>query len=775
MYELIVSRRRIPEEFVGVSNMSWRGRFEMLGYSMSSVKMDAIIRLLVLTGLVHAAYLAPLPAKEESVIFFGEDFHILLPPGAPDVVFHPTVGAARGELVLMKAGVVQGPRAKLNHQLSHFILENVGETDEGLYTVTSQDPDDNSTMTKSFTLTVRDCSNEHSVKFGENFDIQLAGVTGPISLEFRPIDVEANQTSRPALSIINQDGYENRLVVSESKVTLKSVSSSDEGSYTIVDGSGKVQKKVCLNVKELQNFYVVPYGGTFKFNLVQNSSLVRLVYKPNYDHRARVILEKGELMIPEELDLQDRFFVDGNLCVLEGVNSRDAGEFHVVDLSGSPIAKHYLEVEAFKLRPLLVTIIALVSLVVLMLLVCLLACLVKIRKRAEKSRAIEKIAKNAGQDEGEAFRQVVKDACKQVDDTTVQSLKEDITEKSQSTEVSIKGLEVSSKEVTAFDKNLETSDSGVGFNTTALPLDSDTEAPTAPLHDDVLSTSVASEAKPAPTLTPEPKPAPPPTPEPKASPPPQPKPAPPPTPEPKASPPPEPKPALTPTPDPKPALTPEPKSPAPKSPAPKSPAPEPKAAAPEVKPASTPPPEPKAAMTPPPEAKPAVSPTPPKSPAPEPKPSPTAAKAADEKPAAAPPADAKPPASPSPDHKPATPEAKPPASPEPKATLKPAPEAKPAVSPVLEPKAPTPDPKPALSPTPDPKPAVSPAAEPTTNGTPEPKADSGSESPKTAPPKSPETGMSLKAPPPADVSSGGAVEAITNDSAPPATEEAATT
>lgn len=88
-------------------------------------------------------------------MFFGEDFHILLPQGLPDVVFHPTVGAARGEVVLMKAGAVQGPRAKLNQPLSHFILENVGESDEGLYTVTSLDPVDNSTVTKSITLIVR--------------------------------------------------------------------------------------------------------------------------------------------------------------------------------------------------------------------------------------------------------------------------------------------------------------------------------------------------------------------------------------------------------------------------------------------------------------------------------------------------------------------------------------------------------------------------------------------------------------------------------------------
>lgn len=43
-----------------------------------------------------------------------------------------------------------------------------------------------------------------------------------------------------------------------------------------------------------------------------------------------------------------------------------------------------------------------------LLLVCLVSCLVKVRRRAAKARAIEKIAKNAGKEEGDAFRQVTK-------------------------------------------------------------------------------------------------------------------------------------------------------------------------------------------------------------------------------------------------------------------------------------------------------------------------------------------------------------------------------
>lgn len=63
--------------------------------------------------------------------------------------------------------------------------------------------------------------------------------------------------------------------------------------------------------------------------------------------------------------------------------------------------------EAFKLATLYVTIIALLGLLVFLLLVCLLSCLIKVKKRAKRAAALEKIAQNAGKEnEGEAFRQV---------------------------------------------------------------------------------------------------------------------------------------------------------------------------------------------------------------------------------------------------------------------------------------------------------------------------------------------------------------------------------
>ena len=62
---------------------------------------------------------------------------------------------------------------------------------------------------------------------------------------------------------------------------------------------------------------------------------------------------------------------------------------------------------AYKLESLYVAIIALLGLLVFLLLVCLLSCLFKVKKRAKRAAALEKLAQNAGkEDEGEAFREV---------------------------------------------------------------------------------------------------------------------------------------------------------------------------------------------------------------------------------------------------------------------------------------------------------------------------------------------------------------------------------
>ncbi|XP_067304949.1 uncharacterized protein si:dkeyp-77h1.4 [Pseudorasbora parva] len=709
------------------------------------------LRLLVLSVLFCSALSATLKAQKVSqTLFYGEDFHIPMPAGKADVLFKPSI--VRGnEKLLMSSGEVVDLRAKLNTVLTHLILENVGESDEGVYTITSDQTTEDVTL---ITLYVRDCYSELIVKYGSDFHVSLNDISEPVRVGFRHSSVEANQTSLPAVDLLKDDGspkenYQERIEITSQRFTLRAVTEADEGSYTFSDSDKKDKKKICLNVKAHQIFVTLSYGSTLKINLHLNSSFAHLFYTPKSDNNKYMIMERGELKLPANLDLEGRLSLEDSMCFLTDVKASDAGVFSVTDHQGFLVSDVHLEVEAYKLPKLYIAILALVALLVLLLLVCLVSCLVKIRQRAAKARAIEEKAQNAGKVEGDNFRQVVKDACtRQNEEAPALSQKEDITEKSQSTEVSIKGLEVSTKEPSLQERNMETSDSGVGFNTTGLPLDSDTDAPTIAIADsDILSCSAAPDIKAVPNQIPEPKTAPsPPKPSPtsdlkptdvaKSTAPPPPSP--------------EPKPPVTPTPEPKPAATPEPKV---------------TISPPETKPTLSPSPEPKQPMTP--DSKPL-------SPAPE-------ATSTDVKPIPSPTPESPKALIPTPDAKPAvTPDAKPAVSPTPEPT--PAklgtPEQKPAVSPTPDLK--TPDPKP-VSPIPEPKPPVSPIldSKPTTNGTPESKEPSAPLSPGldvkgTTPPKTPDTGKgSVKTP--ELISSGGLDSASPNDSAPPSSTDGAAT
>lgn len=48
---------------------------------------------------------------------------------------------------------------------------------------------------------------------------------------------------------LSREGYLGRISVNERHVTLSGVTGADEGSYTVRDAAGVIQKKVCLNVK----------------------------------------------------------------------------------------------------------------------------------------------------------------------------------------------------------------------------------------------------------------------------------------------------------------------------------------------------------------------------------------------------------------------------------------------------------------------------------------------------------------------------------------------
>ena len=76
-------------------------------------------------------------------MFLGEDFQILLPSLAADVVFLPRNTPSGPEVPLMTAGSVVNPLAKLNAIGRHLIVYDLKEEHEGLYTVkNNENPND---------------------------------------------------------------------------------------------------------------------------------------------------------------------------------------------------------------------------------------------------------------------------------------------------------------------------------------------------------------------------------------------------------------------------------------------------------------------------------------------------------------------------------------------------------------------------------------------------------------------------------------------------------
>ncbi|XP_044027776.1 uncharacterized protein LOC122864431 [Siniperca chuatsi] len=444
-----------------------------------------VISALVLCALFCTVVSASLKVKEEHrTAFFGEDVHIDVPPGnVSEVVFKPRTNRS-SEVVLLQAGQVVNSRGRINSR-SHLVLEDVQEEDEGLYVIKNTN---NPNTAKHFILIVRDCALEQVVKYGESYYIHLNHIEGPITLEFRPSLVQANQTETqhttepPPVVLYNQtavsaEEYVGRLSVSEKRVTLHSVRMTDEGSFTVLDREGKVRRRNCLNVREHQNFMHLSYGENLKIKLYVHHSNVNIVYRRKSDNQDQVILDQGVLVTQLDPLLEGRLTVEGSELIMKKVHVADTGVFKVTDLAGFPVAHVYIEADAYKLPPLTVAILSLLCLIALMLLVCLLSCLYKMHKRNEKSKKLMLIAQQAGKGDGEAFRQVVHEAYTRFAE---ESLMQSVCDKtSESTEVTIKGLEVSKPgryHALTSDNFLEVSDSGVEFTISGFPLDSDTDA-----------------------------------------------------------------------------------------------------------------------------------------------------------------------------------------------------------------------------------------------------------------------------------------------------------
>uniref|UniRef100_A0AAY4CRC2 Uncharacterized protein n=1 Tax=Denticeps clupeoides TaxID=299321 RepID=A0AAY4CRC2_9TELE len=344
------------------------------------------ILTLMLTCIFFTVMSATIKVKQEHrTAFFGEDVNIQVPSlTSTEILFNPRVDPV-AEVVLLRG---------LNAHGSHLVLEDVDEEHEGTYVIKNTAvPSD----IRHIVLIVRDCAHELTVKYGETYHIPLHDITGPIILEFRHSIAHSNQTTEaPPVVLLNQtsiavEEYKGRLSISDKRLTLHKVTGMDEGSYSIIDINGKTRMKTCLNVK---------VWGTLKINLFLSYTKVNLAYTPDSDHKERMIVAQGELVVPMDPSLDGRLSVDRSMCYLKRVHMSDRGLFSVTDLLGFHISDVYLEVEAYKMPPLYVAILSLLGLLAFLLLVCLLSCLIKVHRRAEKAKRISLIAQQAGKGEG---------------------------------------------------------------------------------------------------------------------------------------------------------------------------------------------------------------------------------------------------------------------------------------------------------------------------------------------------------------------------------------
>uniref|UniRef100_A0A673NKX0 Uncharacterized protein n=1 Tax=Sinocyclocheilus rhinocerous TaxID=307959 RepID=A0A673NKX0_9TELE len=405
-------------------------------------------------------------AKDEHrTVLFGEDVHIPVPAlDTTEVLFKPRVDALLGR-VLLRDGKILDSRSKLNVHISHLILEDVGEEDEGTYVVKNSAA---LADVRRIILIVRDCALETVVKYGDTYHIPINPSIGPYTLKFRPeAQTPVYQTTEePPVLLLNQTGiptqaYKHRLTVGEKRVSLGLVTGADEGSYTVVDSDEKVQTRACLDVKAHQIFVHLNYGKTLKIRLHVDYTKVKMVYFTDTDYKERLIMDQGELTAPVDSAFEGRESVEGSMFYLKKVKVGDNGVFRVMDSSGFRIADVYLHVEPYKLPQLYLAIISLVP------------CydFYSIVRPPTAQYADSHVCNDVFQVVHEAYTRFTKEP-------TVQSTWENNTE---STEVEIKGLEVSKPgqyHALQSDKNfLEMNDSGVEFNSSALPLDSDADVP----------------------------------------------------------------------------------------------------------------------------------------------------------------------------------------------------------------------------------------------------------------------------------------------------------
>lgn len=87
------------------------------------------------------------------------------------------------------------------------------------------------------------------------------------------------------------------------------------------------------------------YDVTLKIKLYINHTKLNMVYTPDSDHKQRVVLDQGELVVPLDPMLDGRVSIEGSVFYLKKVKVSDMGVFRVTDLSGFRVADVYVNVE----------------------------------------------------------------------------------------------------------------------------------------------------------------------------------------------------------------------------------------------------------------------------------------------------------------------------------------------------------------------------------------------------------------------------------------------
>nr|XP_015195088.1 PREDICTED: uncharacterized protein LOC107076145 [Lepisosteus oculatus] len=188
--------------------------------------------------------------------------------------------------------------------------------------------------------------------------------------------------------------------------SLHAVTVGDQGVYIVRDWEGRELDRVCLVLREPTRYADLPWGGTLKMDLAPGGAAASLLFTPDGERAARVLVRDGEVA---DLRYGRRLLLEGGLWALRELKPADGGLYQIADPQGRAVASIYARVQAYKLPPLYVAILSLLGVVALLLCVCLVSCLFRIRRRELKAKAIARIAQEAGKGDGEAFRQVVQE------------------------------------------------------------------------------------------------------------------------------------------------------------------------------------------------------------------------------------------------------------------------------------------------------------------------------------------------------------------------------